>query len=138
MTTTPLLTGSNNSHAAPSVAAQSHWQRPNRAHTSQSDTHRSRFNPTTIGFWLGGLLGGAAGCAYAASLPYRYPVGVTVGELWWAIYLGCLGASLGALLGMFVPGASKPHRGRPASSTEAVIVDASANSALTARGVGDD
>jgi hypothetical protein len=34
-------------------------------------------------------------------MPYRHPVGVTISLLWWGIYLGCFGASIGALLGLW-------------------------------------
>ena len=61
--------------------------------------HR-RFN-RTIGFWLGGVLLGAGGCLLGASMPYQHPVGVAVSILWWGIYCGCLGVSLGALLGLW-------------------------------------
>jgi hypothetical protein len=77
--------------AAAVAAAQRDWQRTARAHTSQPGTYRCRFNPTTIGFWLGGLVLGIAGCIYAASLSYRHLVGAVVGLLWWAVYCGCLG-----------------------------------------------
>ena len=61
---------------------------------------RRRFN-RTIGFWLGGVLLGAGGCLWGASMPYEHSVGVALSIFWWGIYLGCLGASLGALLGMW-------------------------------------
>ena len=35
-------------------------------------------------------------------MPYRHPVGVTISILWWGIYLGCLGASIGAGIGGLV------------------------------------
>jgi hypothetical protein len=59
-----------------------------------------RFNRTT-GFWLGGVIFGAGGCFWGASMPYEYPVGVALSVLWWGIYVGFLGASLGALLGLW-------------------------------------
>jgi hypothetical protein len=58
-----------------------------------------RFHRLTIGFWLGGLALGTGGCLLGACTPYRHPVGVTVSILWWGIYLGCLGASIGAGIG---------------------------------------
>jgi hypothetical protein len=64
-----------------------------------SAVHR-RFN-RTIGFWLGGVLLGAGGCLLGAAMPYKHPVAVAVSILWWGIYCGCLGASLGALLGLW-------------------------------------
>ena len=61
---------------------------------------RRRFD-RTIGFWLGGALLGVGGCILGICLPYRHPVAVTLSVLWWGIYLGCFGASIGALLGLW-------------------------------------
>jgi hypothetical protein len=33
-------------------------------------------------------------------MPYQHPVAVTISVLWWGIYLGFFGASLGAVLGL--------------------------------------
>jgi hypothetical protein len=71
------------------------WLRPAAERTGR------RFNPVTIGFWLGGFALGMGGCLLGACLPYRHPVGVTISILWWGIYLGCLGASIGGLLGLW-------------------------------------
>ena len=60
----------------------------------------------TIGFWLGGALLGIGGCILGGLMPYSHPVAVTISVLWWGIYLGCLGASIGALLGCW---AERPH-----------------------------
>jgi hypothetical protein len=65
-------------------------------------THRKsgrRFKSATIGFWLGGLALGTGGCILGACMPYSHPVAVTISVLFWGIYLGCFGASVGALLG---------------------------------------
>jgi hypothetical protein len=32
-------------------------------------------------------------------MPYRHPVAVTISALWWGLYLGCLGAGIGSLVG---------------------------------------
>jgi hypothetical protein len=61
---------------------------------------RRRFN-RRVGFWLGGTLLGVGGCILGASMAYPHPVGITISVLWWTIYLGCLGASIGALLGLW-------------------------------------
>jgi hypothetical protein len=61
---------------------------------------RRRIN-RTIGFWLGGVLLGAGGCLLGAFMPYEHPVGVALSILWWGIYSGCLGTSLGALLALW-------------------------------------
>jgi hypothetical protein len=59
-----------------------------------------RFNPVTIGFWLGGFALGMGGCLIGACMPYRHPVGVTISVFWWGIYLGCFGAWLGGMFGL--------------------------------------
>jgi hypothetical protein len=61
---------------------------------------RRRLQPITIGFWLGGVALGTAGCVLGACMPYSHPVAVTISIFWWGIYLGCFGASVGALLGL--------------------------------------
>jgi hypothetical protein len=58
---------------------------------------RPRFGRATIGFWLGGSLLGTGGCILGASMPYHHPVALVISALWWGIYLGCFGASVGAL-----------------------------------------
>jgi hypothetical protein len=42
-----------------------------------------------IGFWLGGVILGAGGCLWGASMPYQHPVGVAISILWWGIFFGC-------------------------------------------------
>jgi len=69
---------------------------------------RSRRNHVTLGFWLGGVALGAVGCLVGAALPHRYAVGAAVSIIWWSIFLGCWGASLGALVGVWRKG--KPPR----------------------------
>jgi hypothetical protein len=69
-------------------------QRPRAANAS-----RHQLDPVTIGFWLGGVVLGIGGCILGASMLCHHPVGVTIGVLWWGIYVGCFGASLGALAG---------------------------------------
>ena len=54
----------------------------------------------TVGFWLGGGLLGTGGLILGACMPYQHPVGVVISALWWGIYLGCFGASVGALVGL--------------------------------------
>jgi hypothetical protein len=34
-------------------------------------------------------------------MPYHHPVAVAISVLWWGVYLGCFGASVGALIGLF-------------------------------------
>jgi hypothetical protein len=61
--------------------------------------HTGRFSPEAIGFWLGGAGLGTCGCLLGALMPYCHPAAVAISVLWWGIYLGCLGASVGALVG---------------------------------------
>jgi hypothetical protein len=76
-----------------------------------------RFDWVAIGFWLGALALATGGSLLGACMPYRHPVGVTMAMLWWGIYLGCLGASIGAgvggLFGLWwdPPPASPPRTG---------------------------
>jgi hypothetical protein len=60
-----------------------------------------RFDRVTVGLLLGGLALGAVGCVLGAVMPYHHPVAVTISVLWWGIYIGCFGASIGALFGLF-------------------------------------
>jgi hypothetical protein len=60
-----------------------------------------RLGRDTLGFWVGGVALGTAGGILGACVPSRYPVAVVLGVLWWGLYLGCLGAALGALCGFF-------------------------------------
>jgi hypothetical protein len=59
---------------------------------------RLRFD-RTLGFWLGGVVLGTAGCVIGACAPYHHPVAVTLSMLWWGIYFGCFGGIAGALIG---------------------------------------
>src|SRR5262245_49951097 len=60
-----------------------------------------RFNRATIGFWLAGATSGIAGSIFGACMHYHHPAAIVISMIWWGIYLGCLGASIGALFGMF-------------------------------------
>jgi hypothetical protein len=68
----------------------------------QQRVRRRRGSRITLGFWLGGILFGTAGGFLAASLSYHNPVARVISVLWWGVYLGCLGASIGALPGLFL------------------------------------
>jgi hypothetical protein len=63
---------------------------------------RRPWSRITLGFWLGGIVFGTAGGVLGASLSYYHPVTRVLSVLWWGIYCGCLGASLGALPGLFM------------------------------------
>jgi hypothetical protein len=83
----------------------------------EAEPTRSRFSWVAIGFWLGAIILGTGGCLLGACTPCRHPVGLTIAMLWWGIYLGCLGASIGAgvggLFGLWWdrPPASPPRAG---------------------------
>jgi hypothetical protein len=83
----------------PDTAANRERKRPARS---------PRLARPTIGFWLGGGLLGTAGCILGFCMPYHHPVAVVISTFWWGIYLGCLGASVGALIGLFTEGAPAP------------------------------
>ena len=60
-----------------------------------------RLDRVSIGFWLGGATFGIGGCILGAHMPYHHPVAVASSMSWWGIYLGCFGATVGALFGLF-------------------------------------
>jgi hypothetical protein len=64
-----------------------------------SPSRRRRFDRASIGFWLGGISLGTVGCILGAYMPYHHPVALAISAIWWGIYAGCFGASLGALFG---------------------------------------
>ena len=63
---------------------------------------RRRFDGVTLGLCLGALVLGTAGCIFGALMPYRHPVALTISIVWWGIYIGCLGACIGAGVGGLV------------------------------------
>jgi hypothetical protein len=100
--------------SAPLTARKGRWQSTGR---------RFRFN-RTIGFWIGAAILGTAGCILGVCMPYSHPVGVTISVLWWGIYLGCFGASIGALMGMLIESAAAARAvpkdiGRPRTMSRA-------------------
>jgi hypothetical protein len=72
---------------------------------------RHPWSRITLGFWLSGILFGTAGCMVGASLSYHHPIARVLSVLWWGIYCGCFGASIGALPGLFLE-RSSARRGR--------------------------
>jgi hypothetical protein len=84
---------------------------------SRPVVRRRRFEWSALGFWLGGVGLGTVGGVLGASFPYTRPVAVVLSILWWSIYLGALGASLGALVGLCLErtppppsrGSRRPH-----------------------------
>ena len=69
-----------------------------------------------IGFWCGGIILGVGGCLFGASMPYHHPVGVLVSVLWWGLYFGCFGTSIGALVGL----CAEQYPARPSQEGEGV------------------
>jgi hypothetical protein len=91
---------------------------PIRARTGQQQTAlRSRFGRVTVGFWLGGFVLGTVGGIVGASMSYSHPVARVASVLWWAIYFGCLGASLSALFALFTE-STLPRPSRPIEDAE--------------------
>jgi formyltetrahydrofolate deformylase len=83
-----------------------------------------RFARVTSGFWLGGVTLGTLGAILGAAVPYQHPVAVAASALWWGIYFGCFGASVGALFGLF--GDRGENRAGYAARHETTETDASA------------
>src|SRR5262249_4480070 len=50
------------------------------------------------GFWLGGLVSATAGVILGAYMPYQHHVEIAISVIWWGVYFGCFGASIGALV----------------------------------------
>jgi len=102
MTKTPQLTDLRNTPHSPIPAGHEAGQRAVRPPQGlRAANSLGRWFNRTTGFWLGGVILGAAGCFWGASMPCEDPVGVALSGLWWGIYLGFLGASIGALLGLW-------------------------------------
>jgi hypothetical protein len=85
----PITTGNRNRQG---TAPPPRWR-------AAAEPAGRRFDRVAIGFWLGGLALGTAGCLLGACMPYRHPVAVTISMLWWGVFLGCFGASIGAGVG---------------------------------------
>ena len=79
-----------NSNPAYLSAGNRQWQ----------ETRQRRLKRSTIGFWLAGALLGTAGCVLGASISYHHPAARILSALWWGIFFGCFGGSIGALIGL--------------------------------------
>jgi hypothetical protein len=101
MASAPCPTDLRNSTPAPITAGNVNWLSAIRPHEwlLACNPFRARIGPIAIGFWLGGIALGIGGLILGARMPYRHPVGVSLSILWWGIYLGCFGASIGASVG---------------------------------------
>jgi anti-anti-sigma factor len=71
-----------------------------QASTEQTVAHPGIERGVINGFWLGVAVLGAAGGMLGALMPYHHPVARVISVLWWSIYCGSFGASVGALLGL--------------------------------------
>jgi hypothetical protein len=80
----------------------------------QSPAQPPRFARATIGFWLGAVVLGTAGCIPGGRMPYQHPVAVVLSALWWGVYLGCFGGSVGAVAALLTERARVPPSGRAA------------------------
>jgi hypothetical protein len=85
----------------PGTAGPGEGQGGGRPHGCQPAAKPYRRFGRGVGFWLGAVLLGLGGCVLGVWMPYRHPVAVASGVLWWGIYFGCFGASLGALVGLW-------------------------------------
>ena len=89
----------------PVIAENEAWTGTTRAGTRGAVASPSRrFDRVSIGFWLGGAALGIGGCILGGCMPYHQPVAIAISVIWWGIYFGCFGASLGALIGMATRG----------------------------------
>jgi hypothetical protein len=72
-----------------------------RAHKWQATLRvfRRQFDPLTIGFMVGGVALAMGGCIVGVCMPYHHPIGVNISMLWWSIFLGIIGAYIGACVG---------------------------------------
>jgi hypothetical protein len=77
------------------------WPDATAERERKSLARSSRLARRTIGFWLGAALLGTGGCILGACMPYHRPVAVVISVLWWGLYFGCFGGSIGALLGLW-------------------------------------
>ena len=115
MVNTECYTESRKAMHVPWITEEDAWTETTRTRRKQAVASPSRrFDRVSIGFWLGGATLGTGGCILGGCMPYHHPVALAISVIWWGIFLGCFGASLGALFGLFTHCA--PSSGR----TEAV------------------
>jgi hypothetical protein len=74
--------------------------RPSSQPATRSGRLGRQLGRATIGFWSGGVLLGTGGCILGGLMPYHLPIARAISVLWWGAYLGCFGASIGALFGL--------------------------------------
>jgi hypothetical protein len=99
----------------PVIAQKQAWTGLTRRATTRGVASPARrLDRVSIGFWLGGVTFGAGGCILGACMASHHPIATAISAMWWGVYLGGLGASLGALLALFT------HRAPAPAQTEAV------------------
>jgi hypothetical protein len=103
MTRTLRLTDRPNPSPTSLPAEDRQWQRAVHLHRDKATVNpsRRRFDKITIACLLGGIVLGTVGGILGACMPYRHPVAVGMSVLWWSIYCGCFGVSLGAWCSCF-------------------------------------
>ena len=95
----------------PVLAENETQTRTARARTRHAIACSSRrLDRVSLGFWLGAATFGTGGAILGACMPYHHAVSIAISMIWWGIYIGSLGASLGALVGLFTQCA--PSSGR--------------------------
>lgn len=89
------------SRPLPSTRERCNRQTAFRPHKWQTAVRavRHQFDPLTIGFLVGGVTFATGGCILGVYMPYHNPVGVNISMLWWSIFLGIIGAYVGACVG---------------------------------------
>jgi hypothetical protein len=103
---------SRNTLQAPDRRSRS-WRDPVGKGELKGPAQGSQFARETIGFWLGGAVLGTAGCILGALVPYHHSVARVISALWWGIYCGCLGASIGALVSLVTKQTPAPSARKP-------------------------
>jgi hypothetical protein len=119
---TPLVTDLRNTPPRPIPAGNGSRPRAVAPPPPQpaANAPRRRLDRGTLGFWLGGVPLGIGGCVVGACTASGHVVDIVGSAIWWGLYFGCLGASIGALLGMWAsrtPGVSAPGEAGAAAVT---------------------
>jgi hypothetical protein len=102
MVNTECYTDNRKATHVPRITEKDAWTETTRTRRRQAVASPSRrFDRVSIGFWLGGASFGTGGCILGYCMPYQHSVAIAISMIWWSIYIGCFGASLGALIGLF-------------------------------------
>jgi hypothetical protein len=102
MTVTTSLTERRPSPLSPAATAKRGRRTTPRRSMGQPapDPRRRPLDRVAFGFCLGGIALGIAGCLVGASVPYHRPIAVAASTVRWGVYLSCLGAGVGGLVGL--------------------------------------